>query len=360
MLIGSLFFMSSCGGNKLPPLEGVWIEVSEVSKVGAHEIKRRNPIIIDFQQDGEGSYTSFASQTGIRVWEEKLTWKQSDKHIVLSFPKTTDSLNILYQTKDSLVIEALAGGRTVQRTFKKLTARAKDAKKIDQRLRDEIFVVKVPSWEGKAEVPFETEFVADRYLMPEDIRSLDMMRFWSVVAYKDHVFLIMDGLTGGAETWDMVEIRESTEEGIRGVYYYKNKPLELFLERSTQLPDPAKMAEFRKNLIGAWDLKPQDPRKLAAPPKLPSEIDMSMIYEGERLTFYDEGKLKSEFYAINQEGRWWLSKTGALIVTEIDKDFSYIRLGEGSEGKMLCVRRNLCSGGAAVRTEFTKQAEPDS
>ncbi|MCH2045682.1 MAG: hypothetical protein MK212_16315 [Saprospiraceae bacterium] len=357
LMTSSLFFMVSCGGKQLPPLEGVWIEVSEVNKIGMHEIMRRNPIVIDFQKGGEGSSTSFASQTGIRVWEEKLSWTQSDKHIVLTYPKTTDSLNILYQTKDSLVVDAPVGGRNIKRTFKKLNSYAKDAKKIDQYLRDEVFVVKVPSWEGKSEVPFETEFIADRYLMPADIRSLDIMRFWSVVAYKEHVFLIMDGLTGGAETWDMVEIREFTDEGIRGLYYYKNKPVELFLERSTQLPDPDKMAEFRKNLEGTWDLTPQDPRKLSNPPKLPAEIDRTEIYEGERLTFYARGGLKSEFYAINQEGHWWLSKTGALIVTELDKDFSYIRLGEATENRMLCVRRNLCSGGAAVKTVFAKQTD---
>ena len=356
VLISCLLF--SCNEKNLPVLEGVWVEVYSKNELGNHSFYQRNPIIIDFEEGGTGSYTSYASRTGIRIWEEKINWIQTSKHIILNYPNSADSLRILYQSKDSLMVNASSGeGNRIIRVFKKLDS---DKSKIhetdlDARLRRGIFVTKIPSWSNKANIPFQTEFVVDRYFMPADSKTLDIMRFWSVVSYKKHTFLIMDGLTERLQSWDMIEVEELSDEGIKGNYYYKGKRVDVFLkEQKTDLPELKQLREIERELTGKWDLKPKDSTKLVAPPPLPQNIDTRTVYKGECLTFYATGDMIANFYAFEQKGKWWLSKTGSLIITKLDDKFSYIRLGERSADTILCMRRNFSTGRPIVETVFQK------
>ena len=343
-----LISLAACGS--APNLDGAWIITSQYRILGADTIFSRSPVLLDFKSGGQLDIVSFADEQGLNQSVESLNWRLDKGKLILSGTTEgqafSDTANLISNKGDEL---HLSFGQDQHRRLRRLPPSSLfEAETLRKELGNKVWTLSaatLPMNLDTSEV--DIEFFTERYVIPQ--AQQDFPLIWGLVQHGPYHFLIIDGMAGHLQSWDLIELTAQDNGAYQGRYYLRGQALPLSLKPSAKY---AQVKPDRSLVEGSWTVELADTTKL-----IPEARQAKPPYE--QFQFQPDGRYTWQILNFPTTGRWTLSRTGNYLLLLDDKQPEYriIRIAEMAEDKQsfLATYRSHVRNGLNTPAAFTRR-----
>lgn len=337
--------LASCGGSAVE-LEGKWINIAQYNIIGQDTIWSKVPIVLEFEVGGELRISELANNQGSELKQNKAKWELSENLLTLDYGNNSkESLEIIAHSSKQLVTKQEGLGEGTYRVYKPLEKTIMETKELNATLKNTVYELEANTIKAPNNKGLELIFLKNKYVFPAYNESMKKPAIWTVIQIDTMTsVLIMDGLTGGMLSWDMVELKEHKDGNLEGEYFYKGKAQELKLTAKKSLPTTEELDSLAVNLVGRWGVQ------------LLEEIIEADTTNTEIIQINADKTCEITWLGLQAKGKWTLAKTGEIVFFEVGPTFNYFRIGEVTEGEIKGERRcRAVPSGEAVPVRLVKQ-----